>query len=104
MNADKNRLHADDRRSNDKHLRKAQTMIEFTFCIIVAILFMHALYVIFKWASVDFANRRIAHDEALLVEIDENWSSPANSPLRQLDENFFVSENNLDFFSGDDDE
>lgn len=87
---------------NVKSKIQGQTMIEFTFCIIVTILFMHALYVIFKWSSVDFAHRRIAHDETLLVEIDENWSSPAGSPLRQLDENFFQSENNLDFFSGDD--
>ena len=71
--------------------------MEFTFCVVIAIMFILAFILAFRWSSLDFANRRIAHDESLVAPINEDWSDPeVDGPLKQLDTEFFNSENKLE--------
>jgi len=80
---------------------KGQSILEFSFCIIIVVVLIQALIVIFKWSSLDYPERRIAHDQSLVTSIPDNWYSPSAGPLRQLDPDFFESSNELRFFGGE---
>ncbi len=61
---------------------KAQTTIEFTFCMIIIFLMIYGMMKVFQWSGVDLAERRIAHETVLTggggprAQIDPHFSVP----------------------------
>ena len=54
--------------SNDRchHFSQGQTMIEFSFCLIVVIILLLAMIKVFVWSGTDLANRRKMHEAVLM--------------------------------------
>ncbi len=70
--------------------RKGQVMLEFTFCMIIIFLMMYAIVMVFRWAGLDLAERRLAHDALLTTnEVVESYGTPGDGPLRQIDTYFY---------------
>ena len=69
-----------------------QTMIEFTFSLIIVMLMMYGLMKVFEWTGKDQAMRRIAHDEVLFSKIDRSYdiNNPGEGPLKQIDPYFYT--------------
>jgi hypothetical protein len=78
-------------RNRKKFLKGAagQMMIEFTFSMIMALIMIYSAVMVLRWSGLDLAERRLAHDKKLRVNIDENASSIADGPLKQLDSYFY---------------
>ena len=55
---------------------KAQTILEFTFCSVVVLLMLWGTMMVFRWAGLDLAARRQAHDATI--------SNPGISPREQV--------------------
>jgi len=65
----------------------AQIIMEFLFCMVIVFLMIYASIYIFRWTGVDLAERRIAHDQQLVVEVEENYldtKDGKDGPLRQI--------------------
>jgi hypothetical protein len=54
-------------------LKKAQVMIEFTFCMIILFLMMYGIVMVFRWVGLDLGQRQRAHKALLESEIDLNY-------------------------------
>ncbi len=61
--------------------KSGQSMIEFTFAMMVTLLLIYALFMVFRWAGMDLAERRFAHEHLLTNE--------ALRPEQQLNPDFF---------------
>ncbi len=48
--------------------RQGQATIEFTFSMIVIIFLIYGMVQVFRWAGLDLAERRVAHDKLLTNE------------------------------------
>ncbi len=48
--------------------RQGQATIEFTFAMIVIIFLIYGMVQVFRWAGLDLAERRVAHDKLLTNE------------------------------------
>lgn len=70
--------------------KKGQVFIEFTFCMIIILLFFYGCVMAFRWAGLSLANRRISHDNTLKVGVDDLWSSMdfTTSALKQINPKF----------------
>jgi hypothetical protein len=55
-----------DRRLNCS--RRGQSTIEFTFAMIVTLILVYALFMVFRWAGLDLAERRMSHERLLTDE------------------------------------
>ena len=71
--------------------RRAQAVIEFTFAMILVLLMVYALMSIFRWNGVSLAERRIAHENALIAPIVEGFQDTQNAlgPQKQIDPYFY---------------
>ena len=49
--------------------KQGQSILEFSFTLVVAFLMLWGTMMVFRWVGVDLAARRIAHDEALTQTI-----------------------------------
>ena len=58
-----------------------QSMIEFTFATMVTLILVFALFMVFRWAGLDLAERRFAHDQTL--------TDNSLSPYQQLNPDFY---------------
>ncbi len=74
-----------DLKKNDKHLSRGQTMVEFTFSLIVILLMIYGLMRIFEWTGKDQALRRIAQDTSITAPVKHSYSNPGDGPAKQLD-------------------
>lgn len=87
-------------------LKKAQVMLEFTFCMIILFLMMYGIIMVFRWTGVDLAQRQQTHDAVLTTAIDplygqcaggmmfgicppENVVAVERGPLTQIDPYFY---------------
>ena len=50
--------------------RKAQVILEFTFCMIIVLLMLFGITKVFLWTGRDFVGRSAAHDETLYGDFD----------------------------------
>ena len=51
---------------------KAQSTIEFTFAMIAMMFLIYGMVMVFRWAGMDLANRRVSQDAALTMPISGN--------------------------------
>ncbi len=69
--------------------KKGQVFIEFTFCMIVILLFFYGCVMAFRWAGLSLANRRISHDKALNASVRDKWTAPSgDSAIIQINPKF----------------
>ncbi len=68
-----------------------QVLLEFTFCMIVVLLMLFSLIMVLRWAGVDLAERRMAHDETIVRGSTTEGVTNALVPMRQLDTFFYHS-------------
>ena len=80
------------RKTRDKHVSRGQTMVEFTFCLIVILLIIYSLMRIFEWTGKDQAKRRIAHDDLIITRVKHSYKkeNPWEGPAKQLDPYFYT--------------
>ena len=76
------------RKTRDKHLSRGQTMVEFTFCLIVILLMIYGLMRIFEWTGKDQAMRRMAHDALITSKVEHSYNNPGEGPAKQIDPYF----------------
>ena len=71
--------------------KSAQAVIEFTFGMILVLLMAYALMQIFRWSGVSLAERRIAHENALIAPIVEDFpdGTIGVGPESQIDPYFY---------------
>ncbi len=72
--------------------KKAQSTIEFTFTLIVILLITYGMVKIFRWSGMDLAERRWAHDQALV--------DPKLTIEQQLSPDFYRSKNVQSVYKG----
>jgi hypothetical protein len=58
---------------------KAQSTIEFTFAMIAIMFLIYGMVMVFRWAGMDLANRRVAQDSSLTL-----ITLPGGDPAAQL--------------------
>jgi hypothetical protein len=61
--------------------RRGQSTIEFTFAMMVTLILFYALFMVFRWAGLDLAERRYAHESLL--------SNESLRPEQQLNPDFY---------------
>lgn len=82
--------------------------MEFTFCMIVALLMIYGMAMVFRWTGMDLAGRRIVYENSLFADVDPSygicirfdlltgdcleWSSEGKEegPLKQLESSFYT--------------
>ena len=76
------------------NLFSGQVILEFTFCMAIVLLMIFATMMIFRWAGLDLAERRRAHDNSLMTFYPDG--DPARrslirsyGPYQQLDPYFY---------------
>ncbi len=47
---------------------RGQATIEFTFAMIITLILVYALFMVFRWAGLDLAERRVSHERLLSDE------------------------------------
>ena len=62
-------------------MNKGQAILEFTFAMIILMLLIYGLVMVFRWAGLDLAERRIQHDMVL--------TDPKLSPTQQVNPDFY---------------
>ena len=62
---------------------KAQSTIEFTFAMIVIMFLIFGMVMVFRWAGMDLANRRVSQDSALTMDLSQ---VPNGDPSAQLNQ------------------
>ena len=77
------------RESQPDFKKIGQVMLEFTFCMVIVLLMIFSLIMVLRWAGVDLAERRMAHDEILVRGSLTDAVTNALVPMRQLDPNFY---------------
>ena len=60
---------------------KGQAAIEFTFAMMITLIMVFALLMVFRWAGLDLADRRVSHDKTL--------SNETLRPEQQLNPDFY---------------
>ncbi len=95
--------------------KKAQVMIEFTFCMIILFLMMYGIIMIFRWVGLDLGQRQQAHEAVLTAEIDHSYGDcvfgflgtclshkPVEpGPLNQIDPYFYTPAKMKAVWAGD---
>ncbi len=71
-------------KKNDRHLSRGQTMVEFTFCLIVILLMIYGLMRIFEWTGKDQAMRRMAHDALITTGVKRSYDNEGDGPAKQI--------------------
>ena len=67
-------------------LRKAQSVVEFTFATIVFLALVSGMVLVFRWVMVDLAERRYDHDHSLIQGGDaESQLSTGFHKTRRID-------------------
>ena len=59
--------------------KKAQVMLEFTFCMIILFLMMYGIVMVFRWVGLDLGQRQQAHETLLTTDIVEDYGECAIS-------------------------
>lgn len=79
----------------EKLKTKGQTIIEFSFCMIIVFLMAYGLVMIFKWTAQDLIGRGTAHDTQLMANVSANYtiSNMAAGPLSQIAPVFYYPTN-----------
>lgn len=49
---------------------KAQSTIEFTFAMVAIMFLIYGMVIVFRWAGLDLANRRVSQDNSLTYSSD----------------------------------
>ncbi|MFA5089039.1 MAG: hypothetical protein WC552_08435 [Candidatus Omnitrophota bacterium] len=83
----------------------AQTTVEFSLSLVLVVLMIYGIMMIFRWAGVSLVERRMAHEQVLYMNVEEDWGRVYNvpvgngyslvptdvtdGPLSQIDPNFY---------------
>jgi len=70
--------------------KKAQVILEFTFCMIIVLLMIFGITKVLIWTGAEFAARREAHENKLTTDIVQSYGDIRDGPLRQLDDYFYT--------------
>lgn len=75
-----------------KKCDKAQVSLEFAFCMIAILLLIYGSVMIFRWAGLSMAERRIAHEGVLLTAVSDGYSEHLHqpTPLSQVSLEFYT--------------
>lgn len=65
-----------------------QSTIEFTFAMMVTLVLVYALVMVLRWAGLDLAERRFAHEKLLTTTINPITNQEFR-PEQQLNPNFY---------------
>ncbi len=65
----------------NSHDTKAQSTIEFTFAMVAIMFLIYGMVMVFRWAGMDLANRRVAQDNAMTMDLT---NVPYHDPAAQL--------------------
>jgi len=60
---------------------KAQSTIEFAFAMVAIIFLIYGMVQVFRWAGMDLANRRVAQDNSIILDLT---NVPNGDPASQL--------------------
>ena len=60
---------------------KAQSTIEFTFAMVAIVFLIYGMVMVFRWAGMDLANRRVALDNTMTMDLT---NVPYHDPAAQL--------------------
>ena len=72
--------------------KAAQVTLEFTFSMVLVLLLMYGVIRVLTWISLTLAERRVAHDHSLTSQaVLDDWRTPNDSPLRQLQPEFYAT-------------
>lgn len=84
----KNSVGVSRRRSRHDH---AQITLEFIFSMMVVLVMIYSLIMVLRWSGVDLAERRLAHDQYLTVDVNQNYGNKNinDGPLKQLEPSFY---------------
>ena len=67
-----------------------QSIIEFTFTMMVVLIMLYGTVMILRWVGLDFSYRRTAHERVLSDEtVNPDYNQPENGPLKQLEPYFY---------------
>ncbi|MFH1360155.1 MAG: hypothetical protein ABIJ41_03860 [Candidatus Omnitrophota bacterium] len=72
-----------------KNRQPAQVTIEFTFCFVVLLLIIYGCLMVFRWVGLGLAERTEQHQESMTQDVDEYWKTKPDSPIKQVDPNFY---------------
>ncbi len=61
------------------------------FDLIIILLLVYGCIMAFRWAGLSLADRLVANDTTLTSGISEEWDTYNISPLKQLDTEFYKS-------------
>ena len=68
--------------------KTGQVILEYTFCLIVILLFLYGVIMALRWAGLSLAQRRVDHETTLTQDINENWVTFFYGPGRQVSSDF----------------
>ncbi len=60
-------------RGRETRWHAGQAIMEFTFCMIVALLMIYGMAMIFRWVGMDFAGRRVGYENSLFSNVVEEY-------------------------------
>ncbi|OGX27566.1 MAG: hypothetical protein A2787_05480 [Omnitrophica WOR_2 bacterium RIFCSPHIGHO2_01_FULL_48_9] len=68
-----------------------QAIVEFTFSMLIVFIMIYAIVGIYQWTGIGLAERRMAHENSLIVPIVERHDAATfnQGPVRQLDPFFY---------------
>ena len=61
--------------------RKAQSIIEFTFSVIVIMFIIYGMVRVFRWAGMDLAQRRYAQDTTITMDLENEVNEDPTAQL-----------------------
>ena len=67
---------------------KGQSTIEFTFAMIVIVFLIFGMIMVFRWAGMDLANRRVVQDQTLALPLNSDLSDPVYQLQATADSTF----------------
>ena len=70
--------------------KSGQTMLEFTFSLVVVLLMIYGLVKVFEWTGKDLVGRRMAEDASLMGPVKRIYDDPAEGPLNQVYPYFYT--------------
>ena len=56
-----------------KDISEGQSIMEFTFCMIVVLIMLYSTAMVFRWTGMDLAERRIAYERSSSFNIVEDY-------------------------------
>lgn len=56
-----------------KNILRGQSIMEFSFCMVVVLLMLYGTVMVFRWTGIDLAERRLAYERSLAADAFEDY-------------------------------